>query len=392
MNRFRIVFEGFSGAEAANFRALGYLPFKLEATPDVENPSYSYVFGPRHAAVDLQYDALRSELGEPLDRASIRWAVAQAEECLRFGRISSQAARATEQLLLTEADLALLRSMALDKICEYQTRSGRDLFCSAASTNDAAVVGTNGLRRLAPTSRPMCRQCNMPDTDYVCSHLTHPRVMQGLSSHERQLVAAYCEIGRNEVRTNPSLCHAGGHRCWTRIVEPPPARLPATPYAPRDLPVALDFLDAVWKQAFGHTLLRLRSVERTTALSLPCATAEELKSRLGDLNELFKLMEVPDELLQQPIDRQQTFNRISACLATKVQDAVERENITNAMGDLGAINLRNKLTHGGSEVKEALNRLDVEYPIQDHGHPWDQIRSKAAAALTTIRSALQAAS
>jgi len=392
MNRFRIVFEAFTEAEAGLIRAQGFLPFKLRAMPNVEHPSRSYTFGVRYADVDLEYDALRGELGEPLDRATIRWTVAQIEERLRLGRIPSQPTSEIEKLTLTEADLALLRSMTLDKTCEYQTRSGRDLFCSAASKSDKTVVGNAGLRRLAPTSRPLCKQCNMPDTDYVCSHLTHPQVM-GAEAIGRQLMGAFCEIGRGEVRSDPSRCCAGGHRCWTRIVEEPPARSASVPYTPRDLPVALDFLDAVWTQMFGHPLLRLRSVEKTAALSLPCATAEELKSRLGDLNELFKLMEVPDELLSQPIDRQQTFNRISACLETKVRDAAELENAANAMDDLRTINVvRNKLTHGGSELAEALNRLEIEYPIHNHGQAWDQIRSKAAAALTTVRSALQAAS
>jgi hypothetical protein len=63
----------------------------------------------------------------------------------------------------------------------------------------------------------------------------------------------------------------------------------AVPYSLRDLPIALDFLDAIWKQAFGAPLLRLRSVEKTAALSLACGARDEFTSRLGDLNELFKL-------------------------------------------------------------------------------------------------------
>ena len=395
MSRFRMVCDVFTDAEASQVRALGFLPFKLRAMLDVERPSRSYVFGVLYVDVDLQYDALRSELGEPLDRATIRWAVAQADERLRSGRIPTESTRDPEKLILTEPDLVLLRNMALEKTCDYQTRLGRELFCSAASANDKAVVGSSGMRRLAPTSRPVCRQCNMPDTYYICSHLSHPgvRAHEAIGSSARLLVDAFCEAGQPGVKDNSSLCHAGAHSCWTRIVEEPSAPTESVPYAPRDLPVALDFLNAVWKQTFGHSLLRLRSVEKTAALSLPCATAEELKSRLGDLNELFKLMEVPDELLSQPIDRQQTFNRICACLEAKVQDNAERENAASAMDDLRAINdVRNKLTHGGSELAEALNRLDIEYPIRNYGQAWDQIRSKAAAALTTIRSALQSSS
>jgi hypothetical protein len=71
-----------------------------------------------------------------------------------------------EILALTESeDLALLKSMAPDKTCEYQIRSGRELLCSAASTDDRTIVGTVGLRRLAPTSRPLCMDCDLPETD-----------------------------------------------------------------------------------------------------------------------------------------------------------------------------------------------------------------------------------
>ena len=84
--RFRIEFEAFSGPNAAQIRMQGFLPFALRALPDVEHPSFRYAFGVYYANVDLQYDALRSELREPLDRAVIRWAVAQLEDRLRLGR------------------------------------------------------------------------------------------------------------------------------------------------------------------------------------------------------------------------------------------------------------------------------------------------------------------
>ena len=54
-----------------------------------------------------------------------------------------------EILALTESeDLALLKSMAPDKTCEYQIRSGRELLCSAASTDDRTIVGTVGFEDL----------------------------------------------------------------------------------------------------------------------------------------------------------------------------------------------------------------------------------------------------
>ena len=67
MSRFRIVCDVFTDVEAPQIRALGFLPFKLRAMLDVERPPRSYVFGVFYVDVDLQYDALRSELGEPLE-------------------------------------------------------------------------------------------------------------------------------------------------------------------------------------------------------------------------------------------------------------------------------------------------------------------------------------
>lgn len=78
------------------------------------------------------------------------------------------------------------------------------------------------------------------------------------------------------------------------------------------------------------------------------------------------------------------------CLQEKIQDTAERENVAAAMDDLRAINeVRNKLRHGGSELAEALHRLGIEYPTRDYAQAWNQMRSKAAAALTSIRAALE---
>jgi hypothetical protein len=193
----------------------------------------------------------------------------------------------------------------------------------------------------------------------------------------------------------PSLCLAGGHSCWTRIVEPKREPEPAAPYSPRELPTALDFLNAIWERAFGRPLLRLRSVEKTAALSLACATHEEFRARLDDLNELVKLIDIPDDILDadgRQIDKQQTFKRMTACLELRVTDQAERERISDAMGDLRAMNtVRNKLAHGGAELVEALSRLRIDCPIRDYSKAWDTVRARTAEALTTIRSALQGA-
>jgi hypothetical protein len=394
MVRYRVLFEDFSGDTAGSIKAQGFLPYALRAIPDVEHPSGRYTFGVYYADVDLEYEALSGELNSNLDRAVIRWAVAHAEERLRLGSLPVPPPRETYKLSLTQGDLAILRRMVEQKTCEYQVLSGRDLFCSAASADDGTIAGTQGLRSLAPTSGPLCKECNMPDSDFICSRFSHPGVNAPVPYRQRRLHRAFCEEGKPEIETQPGLCYAGGHRCWKRIVEPAAERSPAVPYSPRDLPIALDFLDAIWKQAFGSPLLRLRSVEKTAALSLPCGTRDEFTSRLGDLNELLKLIHVSDNILpreqQQEIDPRHTFKRMAVCLKARIEDGADRENIDTAINDLAWINtVRNKLTHGGSELAVALNQLSIKYPITDYAQAWDQVRSRAALALTTIRSALQ---
>jgi hypothetical protein len=50
-----------------------------------------------------------------------------------------------------------------DKTCAYQQVDGPDLLCMAAAANDRTVVGVDGRQRVAPTSRPLCAACEMPD-------------------------------------------------------------------------------------------------------------------------------------------------------------------------------------------------------------------------------------
>src|SRR5262249_8580459 len=153
----------------------------------------------------------------------------------------------------------------------------------------------------------------------LCSHCMHPEVIgtgaRGLLQ-SRQLLGALCDLGRSEV-SQPIRCHAGGHPCWERIVEQEVEAL-AVPSA-LTLPEAFDFLDTCWRLAFGkkQALLRLRNVTGTVMLSLPCATRDEFNTRLSALADMFKSMDVPDELLpkeRRQIAKDQTFSRLLACL------------------------------------------------------------------------------
>jgi len=315
---YRIEFESWFGVEGDGFRAQGWVPFKLVAQPDGGDPNVRHTFGVWYAGVSLEYETFRQKIGgDSLDLAAVRWALGRLEDQIRLGRLLDVQTKQTQKIILDQAGLEFLKRMVLVKTCDYQLRDGRQLYCSAAHPKDSTRVGSRGLRLLAPTSAPICKACNLPDTDFLCSNFSHPRVTgsESIGFSSRQVVGAYCEAGHHEEVKNAARCRAGGYPCWTRVVEPQLRLAPAVPYSPRDLPVALDFLDAVWKQAFGQQLLRFRSVEKIAALSWSCATADEFKSRLADLSELFKSMEVSDALLSVQVDKAQTFNRMLGALA-----------------------------------------------------------------------------
>ena len=378
-------------------RAQGYLPLFFRVH-DLEERYTSITFTVLYRSVEREYEKLSKELaGDTLRGAMIRWAIPRIEESFLSGEVefSFEPKKDSQKLYLDELALLLIKRLVAEKACEYQFRlgSGRDLYCSAAASEDRAVVIRQELRNLAPTSRPICNACTMPDTNFRCSHLTHPQVFLADGSDQRQLLGAFCEIDQPEIKAHPSQCYAGGHSCWTWIVSPEPEPAPEHPYSARELPTALDFLNAIWERGFGRSLLRLRSVEKTAALSLDCANHEDFRSRLDDLNELFKLMDISDDLLPEEsrqIDKRQTFNRMSACIEARIADQAESERVLAGIDDLRAIStMRNKLSHGGSELAAALAHLSIEYPIRNHAKAWDRIRASAAEAFSTIRSSLQ---
>jgi hypothetical protein len=52
---------------------------------------------------------------------------------------------------------------AMAKRCAYQLTAERDTYCAAATPKDEASVGSIGHRFVAPTSRPICGGCGLPD-------------------------------------------------------------------------------------------------------------------------------------------------------------------------------------------------------------------------------------
>lgn len=115
---------------------------------------------------------------------------------------------ATQDCEFTADDLdELLGASTTDKACGYRHAEGRDLYCTAADKGDDSVIGSIGHRRAAPTSRPICNECSLPDARTLCSELAHPRVsaVETLGGYSRFLGAAWCrELAMHEVM--PARC------------------------------------------------------------------------------------------------------------------------------------------------------------------------------------------
>jgi len=153
---------------------------------------------------------------EELSQAFLRHVMRRIEQGLRDGIFPTAPTSDVQWIDVIETDIPFLERLLQEKTYLYQHQEGRDLLGSAADPNDPDKVGQIGFRTVAPTSRAVCRLCTLPHTDYLCSHLMHPFV-RSTQSHDaplaRLLVKAACDLGRDEIRTNPSQCLAGGHPC-----------------------------------------------------------------------------------------------------------------------------------------------------------------------------------
>jgi hypothetical protein len=328
-------------------------------------------------------------LRERFATAYKRLAVRRVESLAAEGLLDDLPAAQRERFTTSDVDDELLASMARDKACDYQRLEARDLYCSAAAQHDATVVGTQGLRSIAPTSRAACLQCKLPDTDFLCSHLHHPRVVGGqLDQGElvRSLGGAICDLGRPEI-TDPQLCKLGGHPCWERVVERhQPAASPSAPLALHD---ALDFFDAVWELTFARPLLRIKASAGPGRLALSPTTRDEVATAASDLADIFARFDVPDDLLDDEatkIPKAETLRRLEAALQGR--SGIDRERVGAAVRVLQAANqVRSGTQHSGASTKAiaALGRLGVETPVADWPAAWNRVRSVVVQALGELR-------
>jgi hypothetical protein len=342
-------------------------------------------------------------LGEVL----LRWSVARLERTLA-DPLARQALldRQGDSWRIGDPDAGeveeLLALADASKTCTHQQADAQDLLCLAASSQDQAVVGTAGRHRVAPTSRPLCAGCQMPDAQVVCSQLSHPEVIGLMTAQgqvRRQLAGALCNLGREEIQ-QPFGCRAGGHQCWQRVVGLEVAA-PTAAAHPRALAEILDALDAWWRLAVvNKPLLRLQGGTSITGLALPCTSRSEFAQRLSELAAVLGNLRVDDDDLRPGLEagaelprKEQSLNRLRVCLAAKVSDPDSLERVNQALGRLGRLQrIRSTLQHpaGHDELVRTTAALGLAWPPMDWAAAWERVRAEAVDALGTLRDEMRA--
>ncbi|HXZ66576.1 MAG TPA: hypothetical protein VEH05_17695 [Streptosporangiaceae bacterium] len=295
---------------------------------------------------------------------------------------------------LEREDRPLLLSLATRKKCDYQAKLRRDLFCTIPAANDATAIQVIDGRASSPTSRPICYECDLPDSSLICSHLLHPATMGFEPPYSRRVARAICDLGRSEI-ADPANCRLGGHSCAQRILE-----LEGTTRIPQlsalSVPESLDVLDAHWRLAFGKSrrLLTLSTLTGPSSLSMDCTSRAEFESRLSSLSATIDRLKVDDDLIpdETPAERTRgSLNRLEICLTHKLPPE-QHQSVRNAIQVLRRIHqARSSDQHGLAKggLTEALARLGITDAPPNWKGAWDTIRARTTDALTAIRQELR---
>ncbi len=342
-----------------------------------------------------------------LRKAALRLGVQRLAALIREKEI---ARREVIEIPILVVDVPAVAKLAQEKTCSYQTWEAHDLYCSAASDRDETAVGIIGVRKIAPTSRPVCKACNLPDTDYICSHLSHPQIggLRNIGMYERGItMPPLCNLGRPEIE-NAALCHAGGNPCWEYELLPDAAGR-AILITPRSLADALDHLDAVWRLTFKAPLLNIRRAADVLGLAQSCSTADEFESRLSDLADVLNGLQVSDALLPGTVGKQlasiigveqgiplidipkeASFNRLAAAVDMKLEDPAREQGLAavRALRSVRDLRVAAQHAHAAERLPGVLGRLGLQFPITDYGATWDQVGSKTVDALAAVRQAV----
>jgi len=298
----------------------------------------------------------------------------------------------TIEFLLDESDAQEVSQLPAPKSCRYQGENSGDLYC---------LVGkAPGQEPPVPTTRGICSTCDLPDERWACDHLHHAVV--GIPDEHPVILRAMCDRGRSEVQSGAIKCRPGGHSCWERTVAP--AKVIASEAAPLALHESLDYLDAVWKGAFGSHLLQLRGASVVGKLATPCQSRSDLEVKLSALADTMSSFSIQDDDLapQHRGDANygpgRTIARLDSAL-TRWASTKAAEEETVRLAHEGVLTLQRVMalrrgfqhTGGGASGKlpVAFAALGLSVPPPAPDVTWSRVRERVLSAFDAIRRLLR---
>jgi hypothetical protein len=352
---------------------------------------------------------LENQLGMParsleddprLVEALLRWGVGRVESLLADSPPTWDPAFPSSRLVVENDHIPELARVMAQKACEFQVRFPRRLLCSAAIADDPTAVRQADGLTLAPTSDSLCGECAMPDAAYLCTHLVNPEVT-GIATDQgtvaRRVVGAMCQLGHPEANQQPGGCHAGGHRCWERIVEllaSPVETLPAL-----SLVASIDYLDTSWRSSpmsGGKRIFSHKSAATLASLAQPCATRADFQSRITELDAVFKSMDAPTSspsFTKDIADNAGPLVRLKWALKDSLaSNPAALQDASVAIDRLLAVNVvRTGFQHSTTttvSLPAALATFGIGYPPSDWAMAWKQLEALAVSAVQALARTL----
>lgn len=169
------------------------------------------------------------------------------------------------------------------------------------------------------------------------------------------------------------------------------------PLPPGALLEAFDYLGSVWQNVFHQRLFLVRHLAEVGELLSPVTDRDSFKSRMSDLADVMKSMQIPDDLVEPRTGtaKDSSVARLRSALRT-LGPRIESPDLDAALPALdilkGVNDVRRALQHSGSDLRldETLVRLAIDYP-PDWTQAWERIQRLVLQATTDVRRALEGA-
>jgi hypothetical protein len=134
----------------------------------------------------------------------------------------------------------------------------------------------------------------------------------------------------------------------------------------------------------------------TAKLAFGCTSADEFDSRMSALADLLGHLSIALPAQEEEMANaagEKSLMRLRRKLSTtlEAQPLARASSAVDALQAAVRIRVAGQHTGVGNEVAGAFERLGVRYPPRDWGVVWEEIRSRCAAAVDTIREELEAA-